>query len=183
MNRKADTMTDGQLLIDGEWVPSTGGRVEEIRSPYDGRVVGQAAIADLSDADKALAAAEHGAAVWRETPAHARFDILMRAATLVAEGAETIAALLSAENGKTITEARGEVGRAADMIRLAGFEGTQLYGDSLPLDRTGAPALTRWGSRSASLAAWSSRSPRSTIRRCWCCTRSRRRWRPATPSS
>ena len=46
-------MTDGQLLIDGEWVPSTGGRVEEIRSPYDGRVVGQAAVADLSDADKA----------------------------------------------------------------------------------------------------------------------------------
>jgi acyl-CoA reductase-like NAD-dependent aldehyde dehydrogenase len=55
VNRKADTMTDGQLLIDGEWVPSTGGRVEEIRSPYDGRVVGQAAVADLSDADKALA--------------------------------------------------------------------------------------------------------------------------------
>jgi acyl-CoA reductase-like NAD-dependent aldehyde dehydrogenase len=46
-------MTDGQLLIDSEWVPSTGGRLEEIRSPYDGRVVGQAAIADLSDADKA----------------------------------------------------------------------------------------------------------------------------------
>jgi glyceraldehyde-3-phosphate dehydrogenase (NADP+) len=145
VNRKADTMTDGQLLIDGEWVPSTGGRVEEIRSPYDGRVVGQAALADLSDADKALAAAEHGAAVWRETPAHARFDILMRAATLVEDRAESIAALLSAENGKTITEARGEVGRAADMIRLAGFEGTQLYGDSLPLDANRGTGLDKVG--------------------------------------
>ena len=60
--------TTGQLLIDGAWVPSAVGQVEEVRSPYDGRVVGHAAIADASDADKALAAAEHGAAVWRETP-------------------------------------------------------------------------------------------------------------------
>ena len=137
--------TEGQLLVGGEWVASTGGRVEEIRSPYDGRVVGQAAVADLSDADKALAAAEHGAAVWRETPAHARLDVLMRAAALVEERVETIAALLSAENGKTITEARGEVGRASDMIRLAGYEGTQLYGDSLPLDANRGTGLDKIG--------------------------------------
>jgi len=94
-------------------VPSAAGRVEEICSPYDGHVVGQASVADTSDVDKALAAVEHGAAVWRETPAHARHDLLMRAAALVDERVEAIAALLSAENGKTITEARGEVGRAA----------------------------------------------------------------------
>jgi acyl-CoA reductase-like NAD-dependent aldehyde dehydrogenase len=138
-------MIDGQLLIDGEWVSSTGGQVEEVRSPYDGRVVGHAAVADGSDADKALAAAEHGAAVWRETPAHARFDVLMRAAALVEERAESITALLSAENGKTITEARGEVGRAADMIRLAGYEGSQLYGDTLPLDANRGTGLDKVG--------------------------------------
>jgi acyl-CoA reductase-like NAD-dependent aldehyde dehydrogenase len=145
MNGKATTMTDGQLLIAGEWVPSAGGRVEEIRSPYDGRVVGQAAVADTSDVDKALAAAEHGAAVWRETPAHARHDILMRAAALVDERVEAIAAVLSAENGKTISEARGEVGRAGDMIRLAGYEGTQLYGDTLPLDANRGTGLDKIG--------------------------------------
>ena len=123
----------GQLLIGGAWIPGAG-QVEEVHSPYDGRVVGHAAIADASDVDKALAAAEHGAAVWRETPAHVRLDVLMRAAALVEERAEQIATLLSAENGKTITEALGEVGRAGDMIRLAGYEGTQLYGETLPLD-------------------------------------------------
>lgn len=138
-------MTDGRLLIAGEWVPSTGGRVEEVRSPYDGRVVGQAAIADASDADKALAAAEHGAAEWRETPAHARHDVLLRAAALVDERTEAIASLLSAENGKTITEARGEVGRAGDMIRLAGHEGTQLYGQTLPLDAHRGTGLDKVG--------------------------------------
>ena len=126
--------TDGQLLIGGEWIPSADGRVEEIRSPYDGHVVGQVAVAGTIEVDRALAAAERGAAVWRETPAYARLDVLIRAAGLVQERAGEIAALLSAENGKTITEARGEVGRASDMIRLAGYEGTQLYGDTLPLD-------------------------------------------------
>ncbi len=138
-------MTEGRLLIAGEWVPSADGRAEEICSPYDGRVVGQTAVAGISDVDKALAAAEHGAAVWRETPAYARFDVLMRAAALVDERVEAIAALLSAENGKTITEARGEVGRAGDMIRLAGYEGTQLYGDTLPLDAHRGTGLDKVG--------------------------------------
>jgi acyl-CoA reductase-like NAD-dependent aldehyde dehydrogenase len=140
-----EPLTDASLLIAGEWVPSAGGQVEEIRSPYDGRVVGQAAVADTADVDRALAAAEKGAAVWRETPAHARQDVLLRAAALVEERVETIAALLSAENGKTITEARGEVGRAGDMIRLAGFEGTQLYGDALPLDANRGTGLDKIG--------------------------------------
>ena len=142
-------MTDGQLLIAGEWVPSAGGRVEEIRSPYDGRVVGQAAVAETSDVDRALAAAERGAAVWRETPAHARLDVLMRAAAIIDERVEAIAALLSGENGKTITEARGEVGRAGDMIRLAGYEGTQLYGDTLPLDAHRGTGLDKVGLHTA----------------------------------
>ena len=138
-------MTDAQLFIAGEWVPSAGGGVEDVRSPYDGRVVGQVAVADVADVDRALAAAERGAAVWRETPGHARLDVLIRAATLVDERVEEIAALLSAENGKTISEARGEVGRAGDMIRLAGYEGTQLYGETLPLDAHRGTGLDKLG--------------------------------------
>ena len=127
-------MSDGQLLIGGTPGPAAGGRTEDVHSPFDGRVVGQVAVAAAADADRALAAAERGAAVWRETPAHQRHDALFRAAALMEERAGDIATLLCAENGKTITEARGEVGRAGDMVRLAAYEGAQLYGDSLPLD-------------------------------------------------
>lgn len=127
-------MRENQLLIGGVETPARDRKQEEVRSPYDGRVVGVVAVAGARDADDALIAAERGASVWRETPAHARMDVMLRAAALVEERTEEIAALLSAENGKTITEARGEVGRAGDMIRLAGYEGTQLYGDTLPLD-------------------------------------------------
>ena len=53
--------------------------------------------------------------------------------------------MLSAENGKTITEARGEVGRAGDMIRLAGFEGTQLYGETPAARRHRGTGLDKVG--------------------------------------
>lgn len=127
-------MNEGDLLIGGVWTPARSGRREEVRSPYDGRVVGVAGVAGPRDADRAIAEAERGAAVWRETPAYARLDVMLRAAAIVEARAEEIAAQLSAENGKTITEARGEVSRAGDMIRLAGYEGTQVYGETLPLD-------------------------------------------------
>ena len=63
-----------------------------------------------------------------------RVDILLRAAALADERAEAIAQTISAEAGKAITEARGEASRSGKIIRLAAFEGTQLYGDTLPLD-------------------------------------------------
>ena len=72
--------------------------------------------------------------MWRNTPGHERMRILLAAATLADERAEAIAQTISAEAGKSITEARGEASRSGEMIRLAAFEGTQLYGDSLPLD-------------------------------------------------
>lgn len=126
-------LTAGKLLI-GDWVAARSGAVEPVTSPWDGRVVGEVAVAGVEDVDAALTVAEKGAALWRETPAYARMDVMSRAADLVGQRAEEIAQALSGENGKTITEARMEVGRAADMIRLAGYEGTQLYGDTLPLD-------------------------------------------------
>ena len=81
-----------------------------------------------------LTAAVAGAAVWRNTPGHQRMRILLEAARLADERADVIAQTISAEAGKSITEARGEASRSGEMIRLAAFEGTQLYGDSLPLD-------------------------------------------------
>ncbi|MFD9282443.1 aldehyde dehydrogenase family protein [Streptomyces mirabilis] len=85
---------------------------------FDGSTVGTVGVAGPEDVEVAFAAAERGAAVWRRTPAHERMTIPLRAA----------------ESGKTITEATGEAARSGDLIRLAAFEGTQLYGETLPLD-------------------------------------------------
>src|SRR5262245_30437160 len=97
------------MLIGGRWRTATGtGRTEEVTSPYDGSVVGTVPVGGARDVEAALTAAEQGAAVWRRTPAHQRMRILLRAADLADQRAGEIARVLSAENGKTITEATGE---------------------------------------------------------------------------
>ena len=128
-------MARTEMLIGGRWRPAAGsGRREEVTSPYDGAVVGSVPVAGTDDVEAALAAAGGGAQVWRRTPAHERMRILLRAAELADQRAAETARTISAETGKTITEASGEAGRSGALIRLAAFEGTQLYGDTLPLD-------------------------------------------------
>lgn len=122
------------LLVNGEWTAPKSGQYEDIHSPFDGKVVGTVAVADILDVNEAIGAAERGARIWRETPAHERFAILLKAAALADERAEDIAHIISSENGKSLVEARGEAGRSGEIIRLAAFEGTQLYGETLPLD-------------------------------------------------
>jgi acyl-CoA reductase-like NAD-dependent aldehyde dehydrogenase len=127
-------MTSHSLLIGGEWVSALAGETEHVTSPFNGDVVGEVALARPADATRAIDAAVRGFEVWRRTPAHARFAILTRAAGLADERAEEMAQMMSRENGKSLVESRGEAGRSGDIIRLAAFEGSQLYGESLPLD-------------------------------------------------
>jgi glyceraldehyde-3-phosphate dehydrogenase (NADP+) len=122
------------LLIGGEWREAADGARAAVRSPYDARTVGEVAVPTAADVDAAISAAERGAAAWRRTPAHERAAILNRAADLADARAERIAATISAENGKPLAEALGEARRSGSIIRLSAHEGSQLYGDSLPLD-------------------------------------------------
>ena len=134
-----------ELLLGGQWTPARSGREEDVTSPFDGAVVGSVPMAGVADVDAALAAAVAGAKVWRNTPGHERMRILLEAATLADQRAEAVAQTISAEAGKSITEARGEASRSGEMIRLAAFEGTQLYGDSLPLDANRGTGFDKLG--------------------------------------
>jgi glyceraldehyde-3-phosphate dehydrogenase (NADP+) len=127
-------MSRNGLIIGGVSAQPHSGEFEPILSPFSGDVVGEVAVADLTDVDLALAAATAGFQVWRLTPAHERFAILLRAAELADQRQEHIANIISKENGKSLLEARGEASRSGEIIRLAAYEGSQLYGDTLPLD-------------------------------------------------
>jgi len=143
---EGNRMVGRDLLIGGQWRPAAGsGRTDDVRSPYDGTVVGTVPVAGLDDVEAALASAQAGALTWRRTPAHERMRILLRAAQLADDRAAEIAGTISAEAGKTITEATGEASRSGEIIRLAAFEGTQLYGDTLPLDANSGTGLDKIG--------------------------------------
>jgi acyl-CoA reductase-like NAD-dependent aldehyde dehydrogenase len=133
------------MLIAGTWRGAADGRTEDVRSPFDGRIIDTVPVATVEDARAALDRAEIGAHLQRSTPAHVRVDILLRAAALADERAEDIAQAISAETGKPITEARGEAGRSGNIIRLAAYEGSQLYGSTLPLDANAGTGLDKIG--------------------------------------
>jgi acyl-CoA reductase-like NAD-dependent aldehyde dehydrogenase len=134
-----------EMLIAGNWRGAADGRTEEVRSPFDGRIIDTVPVATVEDAQNALDRAEIGAHLQRSTPAHVRVDILLRAAALADERAEDIAQTISAETGKPITEARGEASRSGNIIRLAAHEGSQLYGSTLPLDANAGTGLDKIG--------------------------------------
>src|SRR5438477_421075 len=90
--------------------------------------------ADARDAGRALAAAGEGASVMARLSGWERSEILRRAADLLEQRVEEVSRLLSQEQGKPLSEARGEVGRGPNMLRLSAFEGAQLRGETLPLD-------------------------------------------------
>jgi glyceraldehyde-3-phosphate dehydrogenase (NADP+) len=133
------------MLIAGTWRGAADDRTEDVRSPFDGRIIDTVPVATVADARTALDRAEIGARLQRSTPAHVRVDILLRAAALADERAEDIAQTISAETGKPITEARGEASRSGNIIRLAAYEGSQLYGSTLPLDANAGTGLDKIG--------------------------------------
>ena len=127
-------MTTTGLLLDGSWTKSADSGVHTVRSPYSGDALAEIVTASASDTDAALESAVAGAALWRNTPAHQRTAILLKAASIADERIESLAHTISSEMGKSIREARGEATRAGEIIRLSAFEGSQRYGESLPLD-------------------------------------------------
>jgi acyl-CoA reductase-like NAD-dependent aldehyde dehydrogenase len=120
-------------------------QLEDIISPFDGVVVGQVPVTKLSDIDSVISKSVKAADLWRHTPAHIRSAVLLKAAALADERSEEIAKIISSENGKSLLEARGEASRSGEIIRLASFEGSQLYGSTLPLDANKGTGLEKLG--------------------------------------
>ncbi|GAB7530256.1 NAD-dependent succinate-semialdehyde dehydrogenase [Pseudomonas sp. 3A(2025)] len=123
---------DVQLYINGQWRAAHDGRTQPVLDPATGQIIGQVAHADISDLDDALAAAERGFAAWRAVPAFERYKIMRKAAVLVRERADSIASIMTQEQGKPLGEARAEALSAADIIDWLAEEARRSYGRLVP---------------------------------------------------
>lgn len=126
------------MLIGGRAVG--GGRVLSVRNPFDGSVVGTVPEATALQVDEALAAAAEGARMMERLPRVERAAILSRTSDALEDRRESLALTISAESGKTVREARAEVGRAVQTFRVASEEARRLAGEVVPFD--GAPTGT-----------------------------------------
>ncbi|MFJ9040072.1 aldehyde dehydrogenase family protein [Streptomyces sp. NPDC102406] len=127
---------------------ATGDATFDVTNSYDGRLVGTVSVPTKAQVEEAVAAAHAVREEFAATPAHVRAKALNHVADRLTERTEEIARLISAENGKPIKWARGEVGRAVSVFRFAAEEARRWNsGDAQRLDTdqggTGRLALTR----------------------------------------
>ncbi|HEV7320412.1 MAG TPA: aldehyde dehydrogenase family protein [Ensifer sp.] len=121
-----------QMLIDGKWVDSAEGRTIERVAPGHGVVVSRYQAGTKADAEKAIAAARRAfdEGRWPRMTASERSLVLLRAADIIAERADELAYLDAIESGKPISQAKGELGGAADIWRYAAALARDLHGES-----------------------------------------------------
>jgi succinate-semialdehyde dehydrogenase / glutarate-semialdehyde dehydrogenase len=124
--------TDLKLFIDGKWRSGEGRKGEDVINPATGKVLGHLPHASKADLDEALAAAQKGFQVWKNTSAYDRAKIMRKAADLLRERAEAVATSQTMEQGKAFGESRIEVLTSADIIDWYAEEGRRSYGRIVP---------------------------------------------------
>ncbi|MEU9947731.1 MULTISPECIES: aldehyde dehydrogenase family protein [unclassified Streptomyces] len=127
---------------------ATGEESFDVTNSWDGRLVGTVSVPTEAQVEEAVAAAHAVRDEFAATPAHVRAAALDHVARRLTERTEEIAQVISAENGKPIKWARGEVGRAVSVFRFASEEARRFNsGDAQRLDTdaggTGRLGLTR----------------------------------------
>jgi len=124
-----------KMYVGTEWVDKP--KTIPVINPYDGSQIDTVPKADADDIERALATAVRGARAMRKLTGYQRYQILHKAADLMAQHADDLARTITLEEGKIIGEARFEVTRATEIINLSAEEAKRLYAEVIPLD--GAP--------------------------------------------
>ncbi len=121
-----------QCLIGGEWIDADDGATIAVTNPANAAVLGSVPRLRRAETGRAVAAANSAYPHWRSKLAKERAIILRRFADLMIENQEDLAQLMTAEQGKPLAEARGEVAYAASFLEWFGEEGKRIYGDTIP---------------------------------------------------
>ena len=120
--------TDG--LIDGQWV--SGSDRFAVHDPATGGHLGDVANLDAEHAQAAIAAADKAWPAWRAKPAKERAGILMKWFALLHQHADDLARIMTAEQGKPLAEAKGEVTYGASFVEWFAEEAKRVYGETIP---------------------------------------------------
>lgn len=132
MSETAFAYPEVRLFIDGAWRAGAKGLTIPVRDPATGETIGSVAHATREDLDAALAAAERGFAAWRAVSAFDRSKLMRRAADILRERADSIAWLMTREQGKPLAQAKGETLAGADVIDWFAEEARRTYGQVIP---------------------------------------------------
>ncbi|EHE8322965.1 CoA-acylating methylmalonate-semialdehyde dehydrogenase [Listeria monocytogenes] len=117
--------------IDGEWVESKTDKYEDVINPATGEVLCQVPISTRAELDQAAVIAEQAFEKWSQVAVPRRARVLFSFQQLLIQHKEELARLITLENGKNLSEARGEVQRGIENVEFAAGAPTLMMGDSL----------------------------------------------------
>jgi succinate-semialdehyde dehydrogenase/glutarate-semialdehyde dehydrogenase len=127
--------------IGGQWVQADSGKTFAVRNPATGEVVGNVPAMGKAETRRAIEAANAALPAWRKLLAKERATILRKLFDLMLANTDDLAAIMTAEQGKPLAEAKGEVAYAASFIEWFAEEGKRIYGDMIPPNAQGRRIL------------------------------------------
>jgi len=130
-------LTDSRLIktqshINGQWVDADSGETLAVTNPATGEVIANVAKCGTAETRRMIEAATTAQKLWARSTVKERAAVLRRWFNLVMESQEDLAQLLTAEQGKPLAEARGEVAYGANYIEWFSEESKRAYGDTIP---------------------------------------------------
>ncbi len=121
-----------QAYLDGHWCEADTGARTEIHNPATGERLGSVPNMGAEETRRAIAAAQAAQPAWRARTAKERAAVLRKWHDLMMQHQEDLARIMTAEQGKPLTEARGEIAYAASFLEWFAEEGKRIYGDVIP---------------------------------------------------
>ncbi|MGB7905073.1 MAG: aldehyde dehydrogenase family protein, partial [Steroidobacteraceae bacterium] len=132
LNLKDPTLLRQQCYVDGQWLDARNGGTKQVTNPATGAVLGTVPFMGADETRAAIEAAAAAFPAWAARTAKDRSTLLRRWHDLMLANADDLATLMTAEQGKPLAEARGEITYAASFIEWFAEEAKRVYGDVIP---------------------------------------------------
>ena len=129
---KDPSLLTSQAFINGDWVNADSGETLQVINPATGDTIARVAKCGTAETKRMIEAAALAQKSWALIPAKERAALLRRWYMLIMDNQEDLAHILTAEQGKPLAEARGEIAYGANYIEWFGEESKRVYGDIIP---------------------------------------------------
>lgn len=124
-----------QCFIKDGWHGASDDATIDVSNPFNSEIIGSVPSLTTDDVNEAVAASHEAQITWAAKTPKERAELLQKWADLIDANKEDLAIIMTAEQGKPLTESRGEVGYANSFIRWFAEEGKRVYGDVIPANQ------------------------------------------------
>ncbi len=129
---KDSSLFKQQAYVAGQWIDADDGKTVAVTNPATGEQLGTVPVCGTKETERAIAAADKAQKAWRDVSAKERAAILRKLNDLMLANTDDLALIMTSEQGKPLTESKGEIAYAASFIEWFADEARRTYGDTIP---------------------------------------------------